>query len=779
MPAINLITTSGFLFHLYHFFTRAKRYGGILAIIMIITPNRVQARPTPNLRPSTSGEEFGLNHRFTAYDCDHPTAVQALKLPAHCLAPKTDKDNVNQTTKLLTHDKDRYQILQKATYYEFDAHQCIQTRSRFFYNCVWASHAVISGVPDTAQVVPPTIEFCRQAVRTQSYIKTTGDSVALKDNGLPTYIKEVINGELNVAKGAVNCLGEEVKTQGTLFKQSVILQETHFTIRKVKIRKNFDSGDLMLVESSTTIPAHLVGKGGFTIDSGTYIIPQIKTPCAYQIIKEFLGSGTSTDKPDDLILTSQKGQVHLHTHGRLNPPDRCPIQGAYLKTGHLNIIVFSQSEGPRTAEDYRFDNIDARQVSIPSMIALKVEWALYQTSKKFGLVHDVSQQTECRALKQLTSGDQDQPELQGSSESLLYAKGEMLYNVRCPRIEASLDITSTDDHCYKYLPVIAGRPPTRRFLIPGSRLLSNVSEIEPCDDAKKVPRGYLSTGGHWVAADPRERVLSPPTELQLEVLTMPDTYEKEAKGGAYMDRDLAEWARVFTWDTRRTISQTYEDRISQSLGFSNQFREGLTREQFQNYLRSMEARATFLSFIDPILAYLTPKVLFLGSLCSVAICFCTGAMSIHGAYKYVQQSRVAKVTVSAMTIAKLVCCAPAAFLTDDKFVLNQQAIADHQLIIANKKRDDKRRRRAVVEPDKDLDQPIYEEFTPYAVCKVKGRQDPSAPGIPVDTERNATSGNDGPFVYPTILPTANLADILNNSLTDNPPAYLHPEYPNQ
>ena len=139
------------------------------------------------------------------------------------------------------------------------------------------------------------------------------------------------------------------------------------------------------------------------------------------------------------------------------------------------------------------------------MIALKVEWALYQTSKKFGLVHDVSQQTECKALRQLTSGDQDQPELQGSSESLLYAKGEMLYNVRCPRIEASLDITTADERCYKYLPVIAGNPPTRRFLIPGSRLLSNVSEVEDCNDAKKVPRGYLSTGGHWVAADPRER----------------------------------------------------------------------------------------------------------------------------------------------------------------------------------------------------------------------------------------------------------------------------------
>ena len=744
---------------------------------LILTSNCAQARPTPNLRPSRTGEEFGLNHRFTAYDCDHPTAVQALRLPEYCLTQKTDKNDANQTMKLLTQDKDRYQILQKATYYEFDAHQCIQTRSRLFYNCVWASHAVISRVPDTAHVVPPTIDFCRQAVRTQSYVKLTGESVSLKTDGLPTYIKEVFRGELNVAQGTVACLGEETKSQGVLFKQSVVVQETHFTVRKVKIRKNFDSGDLMLVETGTTIPDNLVGNGGFTIDTGTYIIPPIKTPCAYQIIKEFSGSSATTKETDELIITSQQGQVHLTTHGKLNPPPKCPMQGTYRKTGHLNIIVFEPSKGPRTAEDYGFDNIDARQVSIPNMIALKIEWALYQTSKKFGLVQDVSQKTECKALRQLTSGDQDKPELQGSSESLLYAKGEMLYNVRCPLIEASLDITTTDDRCYKYLPVLAGNPPTRRFLIPGSRLLANVSEIESCDDAKRVPRGYLSTGGHWVAADPRERVLSPPTELQLKVLTVPDTYEKESKGGAYMDRDLAEWARVFTWDTRRTVSQSYEYRISQSLGFAQQFRDGLTREQFQEYLRTVEAQATFMSFFDPILAYLTPKVLFLGSLCSVVICCCTGAMSVHGAYKYIQQSRVAKVTVSLVTIAKLLCCAPAvAFLTDDKFVINRQAIEDQQLLIAARKREDKRRKRAEKDSVTDINEVIYEEFDPYVADQVTQQLNPSAPGINGDKDKDTLRVQEVPFVYPTIRPTVELTNIANTIRTDNPPAYLHPEY---
>ena len=47
-----------------------------------------------------------------------------------------------------------------------------------------------------------------------------------------------------------------------------------------------------------------------------------------------------------------------------------------------------------------------------------------------------------------------EPELQGSTETLLYAKGVMLYNIRYPRIKVGLDLTLSDDRCYKYLPVV-------------------------------------------------------------------------------------------------------------------------------------------------------------------------------------------------------------------------------------------------------------------------------------------------------------------------------------
>ena len=120
-----------------------------------------------------------------------------------------------------------------------------------------------SAVPETGRTELPTIEFCRQAVKSQSYVTATGNSVPIRIDELPTYIPEVLVGEITVTAGVATCLGEETKYKGRVMKQAMILQETHFTIRKVKIRKNFDSGDLMLVESSTTIPAHLIKSGFF------------------------------------------------------------------------------------------------------------------------------------------------------------------------------------------------------------------------------------------------------------------------------------------------------------------------------------------------------------------------------------------------------------------------------------------------------------------------------------------------------------------------------------
>ena len=58
-----------------------NKYAWILIILMIGVFGGVHSAPGLCGVRSAPGHEFGVHHRFTAYDCEHPTAVQALRLP--------------------------------------------------------------------------------------------------------------------------------------------------------------------------------------------------------------------------------------------------------------------------------------------------------------------------------------------------------------------------------------------------------------------------------------------------------------------------------------------------------------------------------------------------------------------------------------------------------------------------------------------------------------------------------------------------------------------------
>ena len=248
-----------------------------------------------------------------------------------------------------------------------------------------------------------------------------------------------------------------------------------------------------------------------------------------------------------------------------------------------------------------------------------------------------------------------------------------------------------------------------------------------------------------------------------------------------MDRDLAEWARAFAWDTRRTITQTYEERISQSMGFAEQFRQGFSREQFTNYLNTIEAQATFMSFLDPITAFITPKLIFFGSLCSVTICCFTGIMSLHGAYRYIQQSRLAKVTVSIVTVLKLMCCAPATILADEMFrhMLAASYGSDYGNIADRRRFDKQRKKRSTSEsqPFEDTkenqSETVYEEPTCDPTREqLELQQNPSAPMCGLKTHISNSLTKVVPFVYPAIQQTSHLYNDNQPVAPDKPPAYL-------
>ena len=79
---------------------------------------------------------------------------------------------------------------------------------------------------------------------TRMFPTESGQLVPLNVDGQITYIPETVKEELTIAdNGFATCNGEDVRYHGRILKQTVVLQETHFTVKKVKIRCNFDSGD--------------------------------------------------------------------------------------------------------------------------------------------------------------------------------------------------------------------------------------------------------------------------------------------------------------------------------------------------------------------------------------------------------------------------------------------------------------------------------------------------------------------------------------------------------
>ena len=101
---------------------------------------------------------------------------------------------------------------------------------------MWASHSIVNRAPQTSRQIDTPVKFCAQAIRTRQFPTESARKVALPGDGQTAYIPETVCGELIIGdNGFATCNGEDMRYHGRLLKQTVVLQETHFTINKVKI----------------------------------------------------------------------------------------------------------------------------------------------------------------------------------------------------------------------------------------------------------------------------------------------------------------------------------------------------------------------------------------------------------------------------------------------------------------------------------------------------------------------------------------------------------------
>ena len=113
------------------------------------------------------------------------------------------------------------------------------------------------------------------------------------------------------------------------------------------------------------------------------------------------------------------------------------------------------------------------------------------------------QKLDCPGIR--TWEEETETEVSLRAQRVILAGETSWYSLKCPQTEVQLAMDWDTHTCFKELPVwINADKPHRslRFLVPGSRLLLNVSLPDSCITNNRLPPGYQTTSGEWVALTP-------------------------------------------------------------------------------------------------------------------------------------------------------------------------------------------------------------------------------------------------------------------------------------
>ena len=146
--------------------------------------------------------------------------------------------------------------------------------------------------------------------------------------------------------------------------------------------------------------------------------------------------------------------------------------------------------------------------------------------------------------------------------------------------------------CFKELPVWvnADKPhQSLRFLGPGLRLLLNSSQPESCLTDSKLPPGYQTIEGEWVALNPQLHILTSPRE-EAEDLIEQGNGSTKAKGhsGPYLEGILYRWAEYHPRQFRQRLVQHRLGTFDLRIFNGKVLQEGSNIQEYREFLRSLE-----------------------------------------------------------------------------------------------------------------------------------------------------------------------------------------------
>ena len=184
----------------------------------------------------------------------------------------------------------------------------------------------------------------------------------------------------------------------------------------------------------------------------------------------------------------------------------------------------------------QFPGLSGEEVLPAASTDLRLDYAFYKLGKTVE-IWMADHKLGCPGIRTWEEGTET--EVSSRARRVILAGETFWYSLKCRQTEVQL-ATDWDTHtCFKELPVwVNADKPHRslRFLVPGSRLLLNVSLPDSCIMNNRLPPGYQTTLGEWVALTPQLRLLTSP-------LKETGDFTEPESAGPMIRRDLIQMIR--------------------------------------------------------------------------------------------------------------------------------------------------------------------------------------------------------------------------------------------
>ena len=188
-------------------------------------------------------------------------------------------------------------------------------------------------------------------------------------------------------------------------------------------------------------------------------------------------------------LADNNQRVHITIHDTVTQAPNCPTNYQWSSTGEACIRVVLRINAA-SGRDEEFLPLQPSEILYAASVNLKLEHAFYALGKRFRTL-SADQKLSCSDIRAL--GNTDKPDTSLQAQYLTFARGEMLYSLKCKRRKVYVAADWDPCSCFRKLPVwiyLSNHEKKLRFLTPGLRLLLKSSRPENCMQGKTIPRGY-------------------------------------------------------------------------------------------------------------------------------------------------------------------------------------------------------------------------------------------------------------------------------------------------